>query len=162
MRTSGIPATAALLLAIGACQPAPITLTDTDRAALQTATDHAVELANAGAEWITYVEHYYAPDATFLPPNGPPVQGTQDIAAFHAMLPPMSEVEFRQVEVGGAGDVAYVHGTYSMTLSPEGGEPFQDSGKYIEIWKRQGDGTWKVALDIFNSDLPLPSPEGAM
>jgi ketosteroid isomerase-like protein len=32
----------------------------------------------------------------------------------------------------------------------------EDRGKYLEIWKRQADGSWKVALDIFNSDLPLP------
>lgn len=162
MRSSKVATSAALLLVIGACRPAPVTLTDADRAALQAATDHAVEMANAGAEWIAYAEHYYAPDATFLPPNGPPVQGTQDIAAFHAMLPPMSDVEFRPVEVGGAGDVAYVYGTYAMTLSPEGAEPFQDRGKYIEIWKRQSEGGWKVSLDIFNSDLPLPTPEGEM
>jgi ketosteroid isomerase-like protein len=33
-----------------------------------------------------------------------------------------------------------------------------DSGKYIEIWRKQSDGTWKLVRDIFNSDLPLPTP----
>ena len=32
--------------------------------------------------------------------------------------------------------------------------PAADDGKYIEIWKRQADGSWKIAYDIFNSDLP--------
>jgi ketosteroid isomerase-like protein len=68
-------------------------------------------------------------------------------------------MQFDQVEVDGAGDIAYVYGKYSMTITSEEGEPVQDSGKYIEIWKRQADGTWKVSLDIFNSDLPIPEPE---
>ena len=42
-----------------------------------------------------------------------------------------------------------------MTLPGVEG-PIPDHGKYIEIWRRQSDGSWKVALDIFNSDLPLP------
>jgi len=49
-----------------------------------------------------------------------------------------------------------------LKIRQDGGEPEQDSSKYIEIWKRQADGSWKVAFDIFNSDLSLPSSEGEM
>jgi ketosteroid isomerase-like protein len=38
-----------------------------------------------------------------------------------------------------------------------GGEPQKDSGKFIEVWRRQGDGSWKIADDIFNSSLPAPT-----
>jgi ketosteroid isomerase-like protein len=31
-----------------------------------------------------------------------------------------------------------------------------DRGKYLEVYKKQSDGTWKVIRDMFNSDLPLP------
>jgi ketosteroid isomerase-like protein len=34
-----------------------------------------------------------------------------------------------------------------------------DKGKYVEIWKKQPDGSWKCAVDMFNSDLPAaPAP----
>jgi len=41
-----------------------------------------------------------------------------------------------------------------MTMTPEGSDPIDDTGKYLEIWKKQADGGWKVVRDIFNSDLP--------
>ncbi len=40
---------------------------------------------------------------------------------------------------------------------PEGAaEPVQDRGKYVEIRRKQADGAWLIAVDIFNSDLPIP------
>ncbi len=35
-------------------------------------------------------------------------------------------------------------------------EPTHDTGKYVEIWRQQPDGKWLLAVDISNSDLPLP------
>jgi ketosteroid isomerase-like protein len=53
------------------------------------------------------------------------------------------------VEIAGAGDLAYQWATYFL----EGGaEP--DAGKFVEIYKRQADGSWKIRLTIFNSDNP--------
>jgi len=26
----------------------------------------------------------------------------------------------------------------------------------VEVWKKQPDGSWKVVVDIYNSDLPAP------
>ena len=28
-------------------------------------------------------------------------------------------------------------------------------GKYVTIWKKQQDGSWKIALDIWNSEDPM-------
>jgi ketosteroid isomerase-like protein len=56
-------------------------------------------------------------------------------------------------EVRVAGDWAYSRGTYSATLTPKaGGEPREDSGKYLTILERQSDGSWKIARDCFNSN----------
>jgi ketosteroid isomerase-like protein len=43
-----------------------------------------------------------------------------------------------------------------MELAPEGGQPMVDKGKYVVVMKRQSDGLWKVAIDIWNSDLQEP------
>ena len=40
---------------------------------------------------------------------------------------------------------------------PAGGEPVTDIGKYVVIWKRQGDD-WKLHIDIWNTNSPLPTP----
>lgn len=38
------------------------------------------------------------------------------------------------------------------------GNPSTESGKSVEVWKKQPDGKWKCVADIFDSDMPLPSP----
>jgi ketosteroid isomerase-like protein len=32
-----------------------------------------------------------------------------------------------------------------------------DHGKFVEVWRKQADGKWKCAVDIFNSDIPVPA-----
>ena len=53
------------------------------------------------------------------------------------------------VEYGVEGDLAYQVGTFAITdtNSPE-------QGKFVNILRRQPDGTWKVTVSIFNSDGP--------
>ncbi len=60
-------------------------------------------------------------------------------------------------EVQVAGDWAFERGRYDITLTPRaGGESMDDNGKYITIYQRQSDGSWKIARDIWNSSQPLP------
>jgi ketosteroid isomerase-like protein len=58
-----------------------------------------------------------------------------------------------KAEVSASGDIGWTAGTYDMTM---GG--VKDNGKYITLWRKQPEGTWKVAADIFNSNLPPPAP----
>ena len=57
-------------------------------------------------------------------------------------------------DLDGRADVAYMRGTFAMTLEPEGAPAVSMAGKYVEILKKQADGTWRFAVDIFNSDAP--------
>ena len=103
---------------------------------------------------------YYAEDAVVLPPNGPSVQGWAEMGSWFASAPSISDFKPEIIEVDGRGDLAYVRGKYSMMITlPGASEPVKDTGKYIEIWRKQTDGSWRVIRDIFNSDLPLPAPE---
>jgi len=60
--------------------------------------------------------------------------------------------------VAQSGELAYLSGTYELTLNDASGKPVKDRGKYVEVWKKQADGTWKATVDIWNSDLPAPAP----
>jgi ketosteroid isomerase-like protein len=45
-----------------------------------------------------------------------------------------------------------------MTRTPqEDAEPENAVGTYMTIWHRQGDGSFKIAYDIWNSDRPFQS-----
>ena len=59
-------------------------------------------------------------------------------------------------EVRVAADWAFERGHYRITLTPKaGGEAMDESGKYITVYERRSDGSWKIARDIWNSDQPL-------
>jgi len=52
------------------------------------------------------------------------------------------------------GGVAVETGTFEWMLQPKSGAAVKDKGKYLTVWKRQPDGTWKIVRDINNTDLP--------
>jgi ketosteroid isomerase-like protein len=55
------------------------------------------------------------------------------------------------------GDLVYTVGTYSLTTSdPKNKQPVTDRGKYMTVYKKQPDSTWKAVADMINSDLPAP------
>lgn len=57
-----------------------------------------------------------------------------------------------KVDVADSGDLAYTIGTWQLTGKNRKGEPISMTGKYVTVWKKQADGTWKVAADIGNED----------
>jgi ketosteroid isomerase-like protein len=147
----------ALALASSGCAPAsPKGLAEADRAAIRAVAD-SVEALFAAHRFEDGVALNFAEDAMTLQPNGPAVSGRAAIVGVLKSFPPFSEFKTEIQLLDGAGDVAYVHGTYSMAMTMPGDTaPTRDVGKYLEIWRRQGDGSWKVIRDMFNSDLPLP------
>jgi uncharacterized protein (TIGR02246 family) len=99
----------------------------------------------------------FASDAVVLPANSPAWRGTDGIrAGAQGMLSAItiSGAVFRIEDVKVSGDIAVETGAYEMTSTPKKGKAMNDKGKYITVWQRQADGSWKVIRDIFNSDLP--------
>jgi uncharacterized protein (TIGR02246 family) len=106
------------------------------------------------------VAELYTVDAIVLPPNAETVRGREAAKQlFDGMVQQMGipTLTLTTVEVTELGDTAHEVGTYTMRLQPAGGDAVNDSGKYVVIWKRQGDGAWKLAVDIWNTDLPMPT-----
>jgi ketosteroid isomerase-like protein len=155
-----------LLLGLGvffsACQKPVVTgLAAEDEAAIRAVYDKAMAI-NQGTEegMVAYLHTYYAADATVMPPNHPAATGYDAVISVFKEMPPSEDFKSEILSIDGRDGLAYVRGTYSLTKRIPGAEtPIHDTGKYIEIWKKQADGGWKVSIDIFNSDLPLPAPE---
>ena len=117
--------------------------------------------AAAGAKDLDKTVSYYAEGAIVMPPNAPGATTKEAIrSAWKEMLTtPGAAISWKatKVEVAKSGDLAYVSGTYEETMTDASGKRAQDRGKYVEIFKKQADGTWKVIVDIWNSDLPAAS-----
>ncbi len=98
----------------------------------------------------------YIEDGALMAPNQPTVLGKQAVEGFFkGMIEELGGTgNIEIVEVGAEGDLAYQSATYSFE-SNEG----SDAGKFVEVFKRQADGSWKIRLTIFNSDNPLPTSD---
>ena len=59
-----------------------------------------------------------------------------------------------RASVSRSGDLGYTSGVYHFSFRDAKRKTIHDVGKYVTVWKKQSDGSWKVMLDIFNSDLP--------
>ena len=119
----------------------------------------------AGAKDIDKTVSYYSDDALVMPSNSPVLQGK---AAARAMWQAMFSMpgfgggwKATKVEVAHSRDLGYVTGTYEISESDASGKPKTDRGKYLTVWKKQADGTWKCVADMFNTDLPATPPAGA-
>jgi uncharacterized protein (TIGR02246 family) len=110
-----------------------------------------------GAKDVEKTISYYADDALLMPPNIPTLSGKQKIRELWKSL--LESPGFAggwkatKVEVAASGDLAYVSGDYELTETDDSGKPMTDKGKYLEIWKKQLDGSWKCVADMFSSDL---------
>jgi ketosteroid isomerase-like protein len=54
------------------------------------------------------------------------------------------------VFVAAAGDLGYTLGHWELIVRSEVGDSVAGRGNYVTIWRRQSDGSWKVAADIGN------------
>ena len=146
------------LLVTAACSaPAAAALSDADKTAIE-AQEQSFSKSMIAGDVAGVVKSYYAPDAVFLPPNEPAVSGSAAVERALKAFPPLSVMKMQTEEIVGAGDLAYVRGKYQMTMNPPGAAPITDSGKYLEVFRKQADGSWKNARDAFSSNLPAAAP----
>lgn len=101
---------------------------------------------------VTGLVDVYTVDATLVPPDGEILKGKQAIEGLYKNFfrMGMKDIAFTTIEVGGSGDTAYEIGKTKVRIQPEGQAAILDSTKYLVIWKRQADSTWKVHVDIWN------------
>lgn len=95
----------------------------------------------------------YTTDGKLLPPNSETVEGREDLTAYWKAVMDMgiSEVLLHTGKVERHGN-ALVEVSNAELRGEDGA--MLDMAKYIVIWKLEG-GTWKMYLDIFNSNLPV-------
>jgi uncharacterized protein (TIGR02246 family) len=105
------------------------------------------------------VASFYAADATFMPPNEASLRGPAAVQGWFQKQMDAGAVKLTlsPTESRISGDLAFETGTYTFSLTPKGGKPMNDKGKYVIVLRKDG-AAWKISHDIFNSDLPPPPP----
>jgi ketosteroid isomerase-like protein len=116
------------------------------------------KFANA-SDAASLASEFYGPDGIRMDPNQPASAGTAAIRATLEKSYAQSTESVRNVidDVRVAGAFAVAKGTFEGTSTPKaGGAAVPVKGKFVTLYERQANGSWKAVWDIFNSDLPAP------
>jgi ketosteroid isomerase-like protein len=97
---------------------------------------------------------FYEERARLLPPGAPMLEGRAAIQAAqqHMIEGGVQALDLDCVDVIEAGNVAIEIGRTTLTIQPPAAESVSVKGKSVVVWRRQTDGTLKIAVDMFNSD----------
>jgi ketosteroid isomerase-like protein len=111
----------------------------------------------ASAKDVEQTIAFYSDDAIVFPPNATSAATKEAIRnGWKEMLASPGFViswQPTKVHVGKSAEMAWVSGTYELTMNDANGKPINDRGKYLEVWQKQADGNWKCAADMWNSNL---------
>ena len=92
---------------------------------------------------------WFAGDGVALGNGEAPVMGKVAIAKSAKWSPKDYQLTWTPTDavMGPSGDMGYTWGHFEGHSKDANGNPVATSGRYITIWRRQPDGSWKVALD---------------
>jgi ketosteroid isomerase-like protein len=104
---------------------------------------------------------FFDEKGAMLPPNALIADGKEAISRFIAgFFARATDLKINwhvdRADVAHSGDFGYTSGAFEMAFNDPNGKTISNKGKFVTVWKKQKDGSWKVLLDIFNSDLPPP------
>jgi uncharacterized protein (TIGR02246 family) len=148
------------LLIVGCSQAPPPAPPDTRAADEKTIRDaEVVWNQDWAAKDPDKIISHYADDATLMIPDVPLMKGKDAMRPVLAQMLADKNASLTfatsSAEVSKAGDLAYTQGTYTLVLTnPKTKKPMTEKGKYVTVYKKQADGTWKAVEDINNEDAP--------
>jgi ketosteroid isomerase-like protein len=99
----------------------------------------------------------HSEDALLLSPDSPAERGGQAVEdGFKEMLDAgWKNIEFGSVQIGSGGDVGYHVGTFAADVPTEGGSDQRVTGKFLDIYKPDTAGIWKINVTMINFDASL-------
>jgi uncharacterized protein (TIGR02246 family) len=118
-------------------------------------TEYVTALRNNDPSGVTAL---WTDDAVYMDAGTPTVIGR---AAFDSLVQGifstsrLTEVTENTDEILVDHDLAVQRGRYLEVLQPQRGTPVTLRGRYLFVWRRQPDGTWKIARGM---GTPTPEP----
>lgn len=119
-------------------------------ASIEEASNKFMQAINQGDA--TTAASYYSDDALIMPPDVDIIQGSNGIRNFWAKV----------ISVGGKFDTLTTSkvnvnnetvdevGHYFLSINRPGQDPMKEKGKFVFVWKRQPDESWKITTHIWN------------
>ena len=143
-------------LVLAGCAHAPVDRTVEAEKLLD--ADRAFAALSASAGTARAFAAYMAANGMQLPAQGEPVLGADAVVARIAAGPPSRLLWTpRFAEVAAAADMGWTWGDW-QAFDPAAPEQPLASGRYVNVWLRQPDGSWKVRVDMGNVASPAAAP----
>lgn len=156
-------ATAALTIVMAGCASPPPPAAAPDMREADAAAIRAVETDWRRA-WESkdadMIASFWAEDASVLIPGMPMLNGRD--SAKGAVMERLKDPNFfltfdsTKVEVSKGGDIGYSQGTYTSAITDPKDPKMvaTEKGKYVTVFQKGADGSWKAVADINNADGP--------
>ena len=152
----------AMFLGFGCAPPASEPAPTVD---LESERDGLLETDRAWSESIDDTDaflSFIADGAHFMPFGAPLARGEAIRTTWEglASMPGFGlEWQATSAEVAASGDIGYTIGTFELMVDQDGTAMLTE-GKYVTVWHKQADGSWKVQVDCFNADGPPTAVQG--
>jgi ketosteroid isomerase-like protein len=105
----------------------------------------------------------YTDDAVSMPDHEPIVKGKGALKEyFHQMMKSgvkFTKVSFTTTDVQVSGSFAFEIGTFAMTMQMPGMPEISEEGKYLTVYEHAPDGSWKIKVETWNTNVPPPMPK---
>jgi ketosteroid isomerase-like protein len=149
----------AILLSFGCAPPALESTAETPTIDLESERDALMAVDKALFESHDDIDaflSFVADGAHFMPFGAPLAQGEAIRTTWEGLISmPGFGLEWQATgaEVAASGDIGYTIGTFELTAEQDG-TAMLTKGKYVTIWHKQDDGSWKLQVDSFNANGP--------
>jgi ketosteroid isomerase-like protein len=123
------------------------------------------ELLRRDAEWaaaasegrdVERILSFWTEDAVVLPPGLPSVAGKAALRRYveGSTLIPGFRITWTSTDVTFSPDgrLAYMFSRNEVTADGADGKPLTAAGRAVTIWRREPDGEWRCAVDIWNAE----------
>ena len=124
----------------------------------------ATQLLRRDAEWSALAQEgrdidgilsYWTEDAVVLPPGQPAVSGKTALREYvqASLQIPGFRISWESSDVHFSpdGNLAYLFSRNAVTMNGDDGAPATSHGRAVTIWRRDADGEWRCAVDIWNA-----------
>lgn len=101
---------------------------------------------------------FWTDDAVVLAPGIPAVVGKDALRQYvqGSVQIPGFRITWTSTDVTFSpdGNLAYLFSRNAVTMNAPDGSPKTTEGRAVTIWRREADGEWRCAVDIWNAELP--------
>jgi len=148
----------ALLILAAACYGAKKSIDSNRQAIAKAEADFEKARAERGLEgWLSF----FADDTADFVRGGPFTFTKEEMRAhLQKSFDPADQLTWKpvKIEVADSGDLAYSLGTWQLKGKDQKGNDVTQTGKYLTVWRKEKDRSWKVVADTGNVDPP-PAPK---